>query len=130
MAGVSVVVNMLTDAEAAELGPEREDDAALAAGLEFLRLPTPDCHPPDAGAAVALAQELRDRHRAGASVAVHCRHGIGRSSTLAAAVLVLEGITSAEPLDRIATARGLPVPDTAAQGEFIERLETWLGRSS
>lgn len=35
MAGVTVVVSMLTDAEIAELGLEREADAAEAAGLEF-----------------------------------------------------------------------------------------------
>jgi protein-tyrosine phosphatase len=125
LAGVSVVVSMLTDAEAAELGLEREGDAAEAAGLEFLRLPTLDRRPPDAGAAVALARKLLDLLRAGASVAVHCRHGIGRSSTLAAVVLVSEGIDPADSWTRIAAARGIPVPDTVEQRELIDRLSVF-----
>jgi protein-tyrosine phosphatase len=122
MAGVSVVVSVLTDTEAAELGLEREGEAAGAAGLEFHRLPTPHRCPPNLAAAAAMAPRIAAQLRAGASVAVHCRHGIGRSSTLAAAMLLWEGIEPTQASDRIATARGISVPDTAAQREFIDRF--------
>lgn len=58
---------------------------------------------------LAIARLLVQRLDDGASVAVHCRRGIGRSSTLAAAVLVLEGTAPANAWDRISAARGLPV---------------------
>ena len=96
MAGVSVMVSLLSDAEAAELDLIHEADAAQAAGIEFHRLPTPDRQVPDREATLALGRLLLQRLSDGASVALHCREGIGRSSTLAAAVLVLEGTAAAD----------------------------------
>jgi protein-tyrosine phosphatase len=122
-AGIDVVVSLLTDQEAAELGLAAEAEAATAAGIRFHRLPTPDRHAPDRIATVRLAttlHELLQQHAAG--IAVHCRNGIGRASTVAAAVLLLDGLDPTDAWDRIATARGLAVPDTAAQHEFINRL--------
>lgn len=125
LVGVRVIVSMLTDAEAAELGLEREGDAAVDAGIKFLRLPTPDRCPPDRARAATVARELAERLSGGASIAVHCRHGIGRSSTLAAAILVAEGLEAADAWTRIAAARGMPVPDTDIQREFIDQLTTF-----
>jgi protein-tyrosine phosphatase len=124
IAGVSVLVSLLTDAELAELGLLHEADAARLTGLEFHRLPTTDRHAPDREAALAVGRLLRQRLDDGASVVVHCRYGIGRSSTLAAVVLVLEGTDPADAWDRIAAARGLPVPDTRVQREFVDALRT------
>lgn len=121
-AGVDVVVSLLTDAEAAELDLSQEAAAAQAAGIEFHRLPTPDRQIADRDATLALGRLLVQRLEAGASVAAHCRQGIGRSSTLAAAVLVLEGATGAGAWDRVSAARGLPVPDTDEQREFVNTL--------
>jgi protein-tyrosine phosphatase len=53
---------------------------------------------------------------------VHCRNGIGRASTLVAAVLLREGIDAPDAWQRITQARGLPVPDTEAQRDFITNL--------
>lgn len=121
-AGVGVVVSMLAVTEAAELGLGQESGEAAAAGIEFHQVPTPDRRPPDLAATSAMAAKLAGRLAAGASVAVHCRFGIGRSSTLAAAVLVAEGVKPADAWDLISAARGLPVPDTAEQREFLHRL--------
>jgi protein-tyrosine phosphatase len=52
-------------------------------------------------------------------VAIHCRAGIGRSSLVAAAVLVLKGWIAADALAAIATARRLPVPDTELQRQWV-----------
>jgi protein-tyrosine phosphatase len=81
--GVNVVVSLLSDAEVAELDLRHEADAAQAVGIEFHRLPTSDRQVPDHDATLALGRLLVRRLEAGASVAVHCRQGIGRSSTLA-----------------------------------------------
>lgn len=121
-AGVNVLVSLLIDSEIAELGLTGEGSAAEAAGIAFRRLPTPDGHVPERTGTLALAEALRSRLSDGAAVVVHCREGIGRSSTLAAAVLVLDGLEPSDAWDRIRAARGLPVPDTAAQREFIDNL--------
>jgi protein-tyrosine phosphatase len=121
-AGVTVVVSLLTDAEAAELDLAAEASAAQAAGIVFRRLPTPDRHAPDRTAALDLGRVLHQQLSNGAHVAVHCRHGIGRSATLAAVILVLEGAGPEDAWDRISAARGLPVPDTSAQRAFLTAL--------
>jgi protein-tyrosine phosphatase len=124
MAGVSVMVSLLSDAAAAELDLIHEADAAQAAGIEFHRLPTPDRQVPDREATLALGRLLLQRLSDGASVALHCRQGIGRSSTLAAAVLFSRALLPQTLGDRVSAARGLPVPDTAEQREFINTLAT------
>ena len=121
-AGVSVLVSLLTDAEMTELGLSGEHRAARDAGLAFYRLPTPDRHVPDQLASVELARALLARLAAGQSVAIHCRNGIGRSSTLAALILVLEGTHPDGAWSLISAARGLTVPDTADQNAAITRL--------
>jgi protein-tyrosine phosphatase len=122
-AGVTVLVSMLSDSELAELDLAKEGDAAESAGLVFHRLPTPDRHVPDPVRVLALAGQLRSRLNEGASIVVHCREGIGRSSTLAAAILVLDGIAASAAWDLISAARGMAVPDTTAQRDFIDNLE-------
>ncbi len=70
----------------------------------------------------ALTRTLLEHLEAGAGVAIHCRAGIGRSSCLAAAVLVLDGLEPDEARARITEARGLQVPDTPGQIAFISGL--------
>jgi hypothetical protein len=48
-------------------------------------------------AATDLMAELEERLAEGEFIVVHCRAGIGRSSLIAAAVLVREGLSPAEP---------------------------------
>ena len=121
-AGITVLVSLLTDGEMAEAGLTGEAEAAAAAGLEFLRLPTPDQTVPNQQAALAIAGMLRSRLAAGGGVAVHCYAGIGRCSTLAAAVLVMEGMPAADAWTRLTAARGVPVPDNPAQRAFVDGL--------
>jgi protein-tyrosine phosphatase len=87
-------------------------------------LPIPDRGvPPDQEAARHLLAALRDHLAAGRAVAVHCRIGIGRSSLIAAALLVVHGVPAAEAWMRVEAARGCPVPDTAAQMEWVQRKD-------
>jgi RimJ/RimL family protein N-acetyltransferase len=73
---------------------------------------------------VALAAELPAQLSAGANVAIHCRNGIGRASTLAAIILVLEGTQADQAWAHISAARGMTVPDTVAQRTSIASL--WI----
>src|SRR5262249_25284547 len=52
---------------------------------------------------------------------IHCRAGIGRSGLVGAAVLLHCGFTVREAFAAISKARGVQVPDTAEQSEWLSR---------
>lgn len=121
--GVEVLVSMLASREEARLGLARESSLADLAGIEFLRLPTRDFRAPELTATQVLAPDLVERLAVGRHVVIHCRGGVGRSSTLAAAVLVCEGLEPADAWRRISAARGKRVPETRGQRNVISRLD-------
>ena len=79
--------------------------AARAVGLQFLSLPTPDRGVPEKTAFLALVDDLEGAVRLGTHVVVHCRMGIGRSSLVAAGLLVREGSGPGEAWAIIRRAR-------------------------
>jgi protein-tyrosine phosphatase len=117
--GVDTVVSLLEESEIPNL-IDAERALCEEFGVEFFSFPVRDKTVPDAVDRFAvIARRLADRVAAGKSVAIHCRAGIGRSTTLAACVLVLLGIDGAVALDMIAAARGLEVPETEAQRQWV-----------
>ncbi|MEU8924323.1 tyrosine protein phosphatase [Kitasatospora sp. NPDC048545] len=120
--GVDVLVCALTRPELDELGLTDEPRIAAAAGLRFVAIPIPDRTVPDRTAILPTLHGLAERLRDGAHVVTHCRAGTGRSSLLAAALLILNGVDPDTAWDRIERARGLAVPDTAEQREWTVDL--------
>jgi protein-tyrosine phosphatase len=121
-AGVDTLVSALRDDECELLDLVDEPNVARAAGLVFVSIPVVDTGVPDRTMDVevaTLADRLAAEVLAGQFVVTHCRAGIGRSSILAGTVLVRLGLTAGMAWQRIRAARGLPVPDNAAQ-------EAWL----
>jgi len=122
-ARVSTVVSLLEPRETAELELGAESLICARHAIEYMNLPVPDFGVPESMRAfVEFAGVVHERLVAGNTVAIHCRMGIGRSSLLAAAVLGLSGLGLDESLRRIASARGLRVPDTEAQVAWLRRL--------
>jgi protein-tyrosine phosphatase len=121
-AGVDVLVCALTGPELDELGLAGEPRAAEAAGLEFVAIPIPDRAVPDLDTVLPTLHDLARRLHEGAHVVTHCRFGIGRASLLAAALLVLDGVDPGTAWNRLAKARGFPVPDTAEQRRWAAEL--------
>lgn len=119
--GVAVLVSALTDEEYDRLALAGVAEAARAAGLEYVQFPIADRGVPyPAADAHRLADRLAGDLLAGRWVVIHCWAAIGRSSLLAAATLVRLGLPAAEAWRRISAARGLAVPDTAAQHAWLE----------
>jgi protein-tyrosine phosphatase len=117
--GVDVVVSMLENSEIPNL---LDVERALCEefGMEFFSVPVRDKTVPDSVELFAdVARELAERIAGGQAVAIHCRAGIGRSTTMAACVLILLGVAGEDALDMIAVARGLEVPETEAQRQWI-----------
>lgn len=120
--GIDTLVSLLGRLDERWLGLRHEATAAEQAGLRFLKLPTNDFGTPKPDAALATARAIRTDLLADRGVAIHCRAGIGRSSTLAAVVLRLEGVRPDDAWALIGRARGVRVPETQAQRDFVDRL--------
>jgi protein-tyrosine phosphatase len=121
-AGIDVVVSMLEETEAAEVGLEREEVAARGAGLQFVNFVIPDRSVPVSVQEFeaflnGLEQELAANRRVG----VHCRACIGRASVTTVSLLIRSGIPAAEAWHQVESARGFPVPDTREQREWVDR---------
>jgi protein-tyrosine phosphatase len=119
-ARADVLVCMLTASELRELELTEEAAVAEAAGLRFIGLPVPDRGTPDLQPFRALVTELVDELAGGRHVVVHCRMGIGRSSTVVAGVLMAQGVQARDAWKAVSDARGLEVPDTPEQRRWLD----------
>ncbi|MET0494307.1 MAG: hypothetical protein ABW000_14365 [Actinoplanes sp.] len=123
-AGVDVFVSALTWEEDRRLGLTEVAAAAAAVGITFLSFPIADRGIPRArdmtdADVVALGVRLAAHVRAGRFVVTQCFAGIGRSTLLACATLVMLGVGPERALELVTQARGLPVPDNEAQRDWL-----------
>jgi protein-tyrosine phosphatase len=119
-AGVQVVVSLLSEDEEVELGLPDEAHLVEANGLSFVSFPIEDYDVPSSERAVReLVNDLETPLDQGKFVGIHCRAGVGRSSVVAACLLVSHGEDVEISFQRISSARGVPVPDTVAQREWV-----------
>jgi|ERR1044071_6112807 protein-tyrosine phosphatase len=119
-AGLNVVVSLLTSAEQSELDLTSETEIVKHNGLTYINFPIADYSVPGSKIPVQqLAAELNDQLSHGDRIGVHCRQGIGRSSLLAACVLVTSGESPRRAFELIEIARRVRVPDTAEQKEWV-----------
>jgi protein-tyrosine phosphatase len=119
-AGIDTIVSLLEPHEAAWLGLADEKGAAGRAGIEFLSYPIPDTHvPEDVASFRRFAADLAARLARGEHIGVHCRGCIGRATITAACALIHLGWKPSEALSAIAATRGVHVPDTQEQADWI-----------
>lgn len=119
-ARTDILVSLLSPIEAHELGLAEEAEAAKAAGLRFFALPVPDGGTPESATFGALVRLLTEEFDKGRHIVVHCRMGIGRSSMVAAAVLMAKGFGKDEAWAAVSKARGLGVPDRPQQRQWVK----------
>lgn len=124
-AGLEVILSLLETDEAEQLGLKDERLLTESTGLQFLSFPIPDRGvPPSTTDAMRLLAEIISALEAGRNVAVHCRQSVGRSGLVAAGALIRTGIGMREAVDAVSRARGLPVPETSGQLQWLNRLVT------
>ncbi|MGD0521922.1 MAG: hypothetical protein ABSA48_11755 [Terracidiphilus sp.] len=118
--GIRTLVSLLEEDEASSLGLAEEGTVAEKIGMQFLSYPIPDVHvPPDPDSFRTFVAELANQLDAGIGVGVHCRGSIGRATVTAACTLVHLGWKPKTALEAVAEARGLAVPDTQEQEDWI-----------
>jgi len=122
-AGVTVLASLLESQEVVELELDSLPGSCLDAGIQFRSFPIPDRGVPSSMTETReFLATLNAEVDGGAAVALHCRMGIGRSSMIAAAILVSHGLSVSDAFSRIQNARGVHVPDTMEQERWVERF--------
>lgn len=122
--GIHVLVSLLTPEDNEDLGLTDEGKIATQLGIRFISYPITDREiPADLAGFRRLITELRDLVRSGYRIGAHCRGCIGRATVLLASVMIALGWDAEAALRVIEKARGYPVPDTAAQLEWILNFE-------
>jgi hypothetical protein len=122
-AGLNVIVSTLTPAEAEEMQLSDERAEAGKHGIEFVPFPIADRATPESFAASKeLFRRLLERLNEGKHVGVHCRQGVGRSSLIAATLLILAGVPGDQTWARVEAGRGCGVPDTPEQKAWVNRF--------
>jgi protein-tyrosine phosphatase len=122
--GVSVLVSLLQSDEISELELSKEWEYCMQHEIEFINFPIPDRGlPPQNKLLEKFLDHLKERLHSGHSIVIHCRMGIGRSSIIAGALLLVEGKHAEEIFKAISAVRGLKVPDTDEQIAWLKDQE-------
>jgi len=120
--GVDRIVSLLEAHESSELGLAPEAELCEENDLIFTSFPIPDRGvPASLPTAAQLVRSIESNLLRGEAVAIHCRAGIGRSGLIAGCVLLHLGVPEAEVFPRISRGRGITVPDTPAQVEWLAK---------
>lgn len=125
--GVDVVVCLLTPPELLELGLTAEAQSCQKNDMMFLSYPIEDFGLPESSfKTLELVDQINELLNQDKAIAIHCRAGIGRSTMIAACVLARQGIDAQTALQGIEQARGLKVPDTEEQRQWvIDFTQSW-----
>lgn len=119
--GVAIVVALLERHEIRELDLGEEASLCAAQAIRYIGFAIPDRGlPASRPAFIHLIDELYQALQAGQAVLIHCRAGVGRTGLLGACLLHACGICAEECLPLLIRARGVPMPDTQAQEEWVK----------
>jgi protein-tyrosine phosphatase len=119
--GIDVVLSLLEKTEEKEMDLEKEAEAARAQGLEFSPLPIPDRQAPKSEAQLTTSlDQIAKALKNGKNVLVHCRQGVGRTGLVATCLLIRKGMSPGAALEKVTAARGVEVPETKEQRDWID----------
>jgi protein-tyrosine phosphatase len=117
------VLSLLTPDEKKDLNLLHEAEEVRNQGMEFTSFPIPDRQVPTSEKKWAeILESTAGTLAAGNNVLVHCRQGIGRSGLVAICLLVKKGMSPGAAVDSVSAARGLRVPETAEQRDWIDHF--------
>lgn len=117
---VGVLVSLLEREEIYNLKLDNEEQICRTKNIIYINFPIADRDiPTQNGDTDKLVDILTKKIEEGHSVVVHCRMGIGRSSIIAASVLLKYKLKAKDIIENISAIRGLKVPDTDKQLSWL-----------
>ena len=119
-----LMLTLITSEELLSMGLSDFFDQAHNAGLNCHHLPIRDMHAPDTGFQTKWNEfvgHARSRLANDELVLMHCRAGIGRAGTMAAALLVVAGMAPADAITRVRDTRPGAL-ETRAQEQWVHAL--------
>lgn len=120
--GGDLLVSLMEPDEMVAMGIADLPERARALGLDWRGFPIRDMDVPhDEQALRQLLREIREQLVAGRCVILHCLGGLGRSGTVAAAVLVELGMTPEAAISTVRRARPGAI-QTLGQERLVRRL--------
>lgn len=120
---VSILVSLLDNWEADELGLSEEAALCAQFNIDFINYQIEDINvPSNENQFIELVFKLKKQILDNKKVVIHCRMGIGRSSMLAACVLISLGIDTPTVFDKISKFRKIEVPDTQEQVDWVTMI--------
>ena len=129
-AGVHRIVYLLEDDELRLLGIPEYPRAVVAAGIAPHGLPIPDGGTLGTGGFDPMLDTvnlIRARLSLGEHIVVHCRGGLGRAGTVAACVLVSDGMDATDAMSLVRSCRPGAI-ETRGQEAFVRGFAGWLTR--
>ncbi|WP_375559025.1 dual specificity protein phosphatase family protein [Bernardetia sp. OM2101] len=119
---VTVLVSLLTKEENFDLGLQNEKQVCEKYAIDFISFPIIDRSIPTEKQTIQireLVKNLAEKINQNKKIIVHCRGGIGRAGMLCSAILIEQGISNQETIEKISKTRGVSIPDTEEQKVWI-----------
>jgi protein-tyrosine phosphatase len=118
--GIDHVVSLLERPEQIDVGLADEAKLCERNGMRYTSFQIVDRDVPQQADARPFVAGLYQDISNGEHVVIHCRVGIGRTGIIASAILIHAGHSSGEAIHMVSFARGMMVPDTQEQVEWVD----------
>ncbi len=117
---VQQIVSLLEKNEEQLLGLGCEQNLARKHGMGFVSYPIEDMSLPQSLSSYReFTLSLHQKISQGVNTLVHCRAGIGRTGIITAGILIHTGLAPEAAFDLISEQRGVAVPDTQQQRDWV-----------
>jgi protein-tyrosine phosphatase len=125
--GVDAVLSLLTADEERDLALADEGRTVQNNAMQFISLPIPDRQVPYSETELtAVLDFINVELSSGKNVVIHCRQGIGRSGLVAVCLLATKGMSTGSAVQTVTLARGVPIPETPEQRNWIDHYASIL----
>jgi protein-tyrosine phosphatase len=120
--GVDTLVSLVEEHELVDLQIADLADRAKATGMAVIRFPIVDVSvPKDEPAFARLIVQVIERLKAGETVALHCKGGLGRTGLAAGCCLVGMGMPADQAIATVRAARSGTI-ETGEQERYVRRF--------